>query len=113
MAPSLLPASGRGGKGPEPSPLESCTLLTTEANDLVRPIHDRMPVIVAPADYALWLDPAVVDPQRLRRLLGPYPSREMAAYAVSTRINNPASEDRAASSRWADAVTVRRTRRVR
>ncbi len=80
-------------QGPGPSPLESCTLLTTEANDLVRPIHDRMPVIVAPADYALWLDPAVVEPQRLRRLLAPYPSGEMAAYAVSTRINNPGNED--------------------
>ena len=80
-------------QGPEASPIETCTVLTTEANELVRPIHDRMPVIVAPADYDLWLDPAVEEPAELSRLWGPYPAGEMAAYPVSTRINSPANED--------------------
>ena len=80
-------------QGPEPSAIETCTLLTTEANDLVCPIHDRMPVILAPADYQLWLDPAVEDPRRLGRLWTPYPADDMTAYPVGTWINNPAHED--------------------
>jgi putative SOS response-associated peptidase YedK len=81
-------------QGPEGSAVETCALLTTEANDLVRPIHDRMPVIVAPADYPLWLDPAVEEPRQLSRLWTPYPAGEMTAYAVGTWINSPAHEDR-------------------
>ena len=68
-------------------------MLTTEANDLVRPIHDRMPVIVAPADYDLWLDPAVEESRQLSRLWTPYPAGDMRAYPVSTLINSPADED--------------------
>src|SRR5262249_33099246 len=45
-------------QGPEGEPVESCTILTTEANALARPVHDRMPVIVDPADFGQWLDPA-------------------------------------------------------
>jgi putative SOS response-associated peptidase YedK len=80
-------------EGPDHSAIESCTLLTTEANDLVRPIHDRMPVIVGRADYAQWLDPALAQPEPLLGLLRPYPSEEMAAYPVSTLVNSPAHED--------------------
>ncbi len=80
-------------QGPEGRTIESCTVLTTAANELVRPIHDRMPVIIAPADYALWLDAAVEEPDRLARLWAPYPEREMAVDAVSARVNNPANED--------------------
>src|SRR5262249_35095164 len=60
-------------QAPAGEALETCTLLTTEANDLVRPIHDRMPVILAPRCHAEWLDPQVQDPERLRPLLRPYP----------------------------------------
>jgi len=52
-----------------PHRLETCTLLTTEANDLVRPIHDRMPVILPPTAYQSWLDPGIEDPRRLTPLL--------------------------------------------
>ena len=80
-------------EGADHSALESCTILTTSANDLVRPIHDRMPVIIAPADYARWLDPAVQQAEPILPLLRPYPAEEMEAYAVSTRVNSPARDD--------------------
>jgi putative SOS response-associated peptidase YedK len=73
--------------------LESCTILTTSANELIQSIHDRMPVIIAPADYAQWLDPAVQQAETVLPLLRPYPADEMEAYAVSPRVNNPARDD--------------------
>jgi len=79
--------------GPDGQEIESCTLLTTAPNDLLRPIHKRMPVILHPDDYALWLDPAVGDRQRLQPLLRPYPAAEMEAYPVSRRVNNPRNDD--------------------
>ena len=80
-------------EAPDQSRLESCTLLTTAANDLVQPIHDRMPVILAPADYAQWLEASEEEPKRLMSLLGPYPSEAMAAYPVGPRVNSPGNDD--------------------
>ena len=80
-------------EGADHSALESCTILTTAANDLVRPIHDRMPVIAAREDYEQWLDPAVQTPEPILPLLRPYPSEPMEAYPVSTRVNSPARDD--------------------
>ncbi len=80
-------------EGPDHSAVESCTMLTTDANDLMRPIHDRMPVIVAPEDYDRWLDPATQDPKRLEPLLQPYASGAMMAHAVSPHVNRPTNED--------------------
>jgi putative SOS response-associated peptidase YedK len=51
-----------------------------------------MPVILAPADYGLWLDPTVQDPAKLQLLLQPYPEGEMCAHTVSTWVNNPRNE---------------------
>jgi len=73
--------------GPEGEIVESCTILTTDANDLTRPIHERMPVILHPKDYDLWLDPEVKDPELLKPLLRPYPSEEMVAEPVSSKVN--------------------------
>jgi putative SOS response-associated peptidase YedK len=70
--------------------VESCTILTTAANDLVRPVHERMPVIVAPADCDAWLDPKSA---RGRELLRPYPAEAMTALPVGTRVNNPKFDD--------------------
>ena len=78
---------------PDRSRVESCTLLTTVANGLVRPIHDRMPVILAAADYTPWLDAGVEEPKRLASLLGPYPSEAMAADPVGPRVNSPGNDD--------------------
>ena len=80
-------------EGADHSALDSCTILTTEANDIVRPIHDRMPVIVAPEDYGRWLDPAVQQPGPILPLLRPYPSAPMEAYPVSTWVNSPTRDE--------------------
>jgi putative SOS response-associated peptidase YedK len=78
---------------PGGSPLETCTILTTEANDLVRAVHERMPVILPASAHALWLDPRVQDPERLRPLLGPYPADRMRAFPVSPWVSDPKHED--------------------
>jgi hypothetical protein len=65
--------------------------LTTVANDRVRPLHLRMPVILPPADCEVWLDPSVQEAERLQSLLRPYPAEAMEAYPVGTRVNNHAS----------------------
>ncbi len=76
-------------QGPDSDLIESCTLLTTEPNDLLRLVHNRMPVILQPDDYALWLDPTVQKPELLQPLLHPFPPQEMEAYAVSRFVNSP------------------------
>jgi putative SOS response-associated peptidase YedK len=75
--------------GDPESTLETCTLITTDANELTREIHDRMPVILSPADYAQWLDPGLDDAKRLLPLLRPFETGPMIATPVSTRVNNP------------------------
>lgn len=72
--------------------IKSCTIITTEANELLLPIHDRMPVILTREAEGLWLDPAIQDPTQLLPLLKPYPAEGMELYPVSTRVNNPAHE---------------------
>ncbi|MFN7961933.1 MAG: SOS response-associated peptidase [Thermoanaerobaculia bacterium] len=76
----------------EGEPVESCTLLTTEPNPLMAGIHDRMPVILDPACYELWLDPGVSDKDRLETLLAPYPADAMEARPVSRFVNSPAND---------------------
>jgi putative SOS response-associated peptidase YedK len=75
------------------SPIDSCTIVTTDANEVVGSIHDRMPVILDPADYDLWLDPDVQDAKRLEPLLVPLAGEAMAAWPVSTVVNNPKAGD--------------------
>ncbi len=70
--------------------LDTCTILTTNANELLRPIHERMPVIVAPAHYARWLDAANLD---VADLFVPYPSAQTAWHPVSTRVNAVRNDD--------------------
>ena len=55
----------------------------------MEPIHDRMPVILKPEDYDLWLDPEAKDPELLKPLLRPYPSEEMIAEPVGPKVNKP------------------------
>jgi putative SOS response-associated peptidase YedK len=74
-------------------PIETCTIITTDANELMRELHDRMPAILAPDQYALWLDPDVQDPKRVQPLLAPYPADAMVAAPVSTYVNSPAHDD--------------------
>ena len=72
--------------------LVSCAIVVTDANELVAEIHQRMPVIIARADYTRWLDPTLSDPGEIGTLLVPYPADEMRAYPVSTRVNNAKNE---------------------
>ncbi len=67
--------------------VRSCTIITTDANSLMSPIHARMPVIMSRETEEVWLDPDVEDPNALLSLLTPYPSEAMEAYAVSPLVN--------------------------
>jgi putative SOS response-associated peptidase YedK len=78
-------------KPPGGDALESFTILTTDANELVRPVHDRMPVIVPAADYARWLDPDA-DAERVADVMMPFPAEAMTCRPVSTVVNSPQSE---------------------
>ncbi|MGH7369454.1 MAG: SOS response-associated peptidase, partial [Candidatus Methylomirabilaceae bacterium] len=69
--------------------LKTCTIITTEANELLKPIHDRMPVILTKEAESVWLGPTIQDPAILLPLLTPYPAQEMEVHPVSTRVNNP------------------------
>ena len=68
--------------------VSTCTIITTEPNEIVRPIHDRMPVILPKDVEDLWLDSSIEDHRRLLDLLLPYPAEEMEAYAVSPLVNS-------------------------
>lgn len=70
----------------------TCTIITTTANDVVRPVHHRMPVIIPPEQYDLWLDRETVAPQAVLPLLRPYRDDALRAYAVSTAVNNARNE---------------------
>ncbi|AXF55562.1 SOS response-associated peptidase [Salicibibacter kimchii] len=67
----------------------SCTILTTQANDLMSDIHHRMPVILKKEDEAQWLNPNIQDPNTVKQRLIPFESKEMNAYPVSTDVNSP------------------------
>lgn len=69
--------------------IHSYTIITTEPNDVVSPVHQRMPVILSKEDEDFWLDPDVIEPERLLPLLRPYPRDQMKATRVSTAVNNP------------------------
>jgi putative SOS response-associated peptidase YedK len=66
--------------------IKSCAIITTTANGLLTPVHDRMPVILREESYDLWLNPQV-DSGELKKLLEPYPSDEMKSYPVSSQVN--------------------------
>lgn len=80
--------------GPD-GPVRSLSLITTAPNELMRKIHDRMPVIIPPVDYAAWLDPANINVPELTQFIRSYPAAEMEAYPVSTRVNSPKNDDAA------------------
>ena len=77
--------------GPD-GPVESCAILTTTANELVRPVHDRMPVILPRQHWAAWLNPALQEAGELVPLLRPYPSDVMRAYPVGALVSNPMND---------------------
>ncbi|MHB8598247.1 MAG: SOS response-associated peptidase [Ktedonobacteraceae bacterium] len=76
-------------KSPDGEPIRTCTIITTQPNDVVASIHDRMPAILLPATRDEWLDPAFHDEQALMHLLRPYPGDKMTTRAVSRLVNDP------------------------
>ncbi len=72
--------------------IQSCAILTTEANSLLASLHDRMPVILPPDKYDIWLDPEIEDRTLLESLLTPFDSGEMRAYRVSKTVNRPTND---------------------
>jgi putative SOS response-associated peptidase YedK len=76
----------------EEATIDSCTLLTTTPNEVMRPLHDRMPVILPAAEYDQWLECRGQDTEHLHTILRPYPGDDLIAYPVSTRVNNPAHD---------------------
>jgi putative SOS response-associated peptidase YedK len=87
-----LPEKTWKGEG-EDEPIESCAILTTDANELARQVHDRMPVILQADDAAAWIDPGVEDAKSLVPLLRPFPADKMIAVPVSTRVNKVGEND--------------------
>jgi putative SOS response-associated peptidase YedK len=85
--------------------IESCAVLTTAANDVVAPLHNRMPVILDAGDYDLWLDRAVTDPERLAPLLRSNAAQRMHATPVSPLVNSPAYDE----ARCIEPITPQRT----
>ncbi len=79
-------------EGADGSAINSCTIITTEANQLLADLHDRMPVILDSEDYVRWLDPENEDKDELQSLLVPHDPDVMSTYPISTIVNNPRNE---------------------
>jgi putative SOS response-associated peptidase YedK len=97
LQPAKAPLFGLAGitalwRGPR-GPVRSVALITTAANELTARVHDRMPLIIAPEDYAAWLDPRSAEPRALKALVRPYPAERMTAHPVGLRVNRPENDD--------------------
>ena len=80
-------------KGPSGDMIETCSILTTTPNAVTSPVHDRMPVILDPDSYDLWLDPGMTNVAAASDLLKPFDARLMRCFPVSNRINRVANDD--------------------
>ena len=85
-------------KDPSGNWVETCSILTTTPNAVTSPVHDRMPVILDPDSYDLWLDPGMRDVAAASEMLKPYDARLMRCYPISTRINHVANDDEECSA---------------
>ena len=74
---------------PDGGEVRTCTIITTEPNQLMASLHNRMPVILNPKDYDVWLDAAPQTPDKLTHLIKPFPTEKMTAHPVSTLVNKP------------------------
>ena len=72
----------------EEEPLETCAVLTTDANDMAKEVHNRMPVILTGAEALAWIDPNLDDPEKLKGLLQPFSPEKMMCYAVDPLVGN-------------------------
>lgn len=83
--------TGRDGEGGKIT-INSCTIITTAANELIAPLHDRMPVIVSPENYGMWLDASYAGTENIKKMLAPTPSEKMELRQVSDYVNNTRNE---------------------
>ena len=79
-------------ESPDGSSIRTCTIITTEPNELMATLHNRMPVILHPRDHAKWLDASHQTPENLLTLIKPYPADVMSAHPVSTLVNKPEND---------------------
>ncbi len=79
-------------KSPEGKELETCTILTTAANSLIKKVHDRMPVILHHAEFDLWLNRDIDDANRLSELFHPYPADQLEEYVVNKAVSSPSND---------------------
>ena len=77
---------------PDGDPIETCTILTTNSNEVVAPYHDRMPVILPPEYYDAWLKPGDADAEGFLPLMVPFPAAEMVAVAANPIVNSPKTD---------------------
>lgn len=84
-------------------PIETCTILTTRANELLAPLHERMPVILDRHDFAEWLDPRR-RPEELAHLFEPFPASRLELRPVSSTVNSPRNESAECLAPWDDSV---------
>ena len=91
-SPMVFAAVWEESIAPDGKPQETCAILTTASNSLIAPLHDRMPVILHPAEYDAWLDRDQRDPEKLKRLYEPYPTDLMEMYPVSPLVNSPKND---------------------
>jgi putative SOS response-associated peptidase YedK len=82
-----------GWKDPGGHWIKTTSILTTIPNQVTASVHDRMPVILHPDAYDLWLDPGMTDMQAISELLKPYDAKAMRCYSVSARVNHVANDD--------------------
>ena len=80
-------------QGPNEDPIESCSIIITDANAAIQPVHDRMPVVLSPDNYEAWINPAHQDLQGLSATLKPADSDDWAMHPVSKRVNSPRNND--------------------
>jgi putative SOS response-associated peptidase YedK len=80
--------------------VKSFAIMTTEPNELMKKIHDRMPVILFREEEDLWLEPGIKEMSYYENILSPYPDDMMYAYPISKRVNNPANNDERLRLEW-------------
>jgi putative SOS response-associated peptidase YedK len=85
-------------KDPNGQWVKSCSILTTTPNAVTSPIHDRMPVILDPDSYEMWLDPGMTNVGSASELLKPYDARLMRCFPVSSRLNSVVNDDKECST---------------
>ncbi|MEN8098071.1 MAG: SOS response-associated peptidase [Chloroflexota bacterium] len=79
-------------RNPEGGHIHSCSIITTSPNELVAPIHNRMPAMLDEGDLATWIEPGHADLEQLHSLLRPFPAEKMAYVPVSKTVNNPRND---------------------